>query len=326
MVEKIKILDREYKIIDTVEKMTVPDCFVLGANKIGLGHGEAKFYIGNDNDRIRDFWGSKGFKIKGFLLKTDLIKYLNDCKEEYMKPEQSYQQKEKMPILWNERFVEIENYTDIMYFNIKEQTQIIGPRIYINSTDFAYKIIRKLALPNISYLAAMKLKDSADNFIFYFKLFVDYFNEIENKKIIAEQIQEIEETASSETEKINLTRARIGQGKYRQDLLELCPICPITLVSDDRLLIASHIKPWAKSSNEEKVDPYNGFMFTPNIDWLFDKGFITFTDDKRMLISPWLSKITCSRLNIVPNKRYDLLPTEGREYYLKYHREEIYKS
>lgn len=326
MVEKIKILDREYEIIDTVEKMTVPDCFVLGANKIGSGHGEAKFYIGNDNDRIRDFWGSEGFKIKGFLLKTDLIKYLNDCKEEYMKPEQSYQQKEKMPILWNERLVEIENYTDIMYFNIKEQTQIIGPRVYVNSTDFAYKIIRKLALPNISYLAAMKLKDSDNNFIFYFKLFVDYFNEIENKKVIAEQIQKIEETASSETEKINLTRARIGQGKYRQDLLELCPICPITLVSDDRLLIASHIKPWAKSSNEEKVDPYNGFMFTPNIDWLFDKGFITFTDDKRMLISPWLSKITCSRLNIVPNKKYDLLPTEGREYYLDYHREEIYKS
>ena len=53
---------------------------------------------------------------------------------------------------------------------------------------------------------------------------------------------------------------------------------------------------------------------------------MAFTDDKKMIISPWLSKMTLSRLNIAPNKQYPMLPTEGREHYLEYHRAEIFKG
>jgi hypothetical protein len=102
--------------------------------------------------------------------------------------------------------------------------------------------------------------------------------------------------------------ARVGQGKYRKGLLEECPFCPITMVTDDRLLIASHIKPWVASDEDEKLDAKNGFMFTPTYDFLFDRGFITFTDDKKMQISPWLSKVTCSKLNISQDKKYPMLP------------------
>lgn len=54
-----------------------------------------------------------------------------------------------------------------------------------------------------------------------------------------------------------ISKAREGQGKYRELLLEQCHFCPITMISDERLLIASHIKPWAASSDDEKIDPYN---------------------------------------------------------------------
>ena len=91
-------------------------------------------------------------------------------------------------------------------------------------------------------------------------------------------------------------------------------------------MIASHIKPWVKSQNNEKTDPKNGFMFTPTFDLLFDRGYISFTDDKKIIISPWLSKMTCSKLNISPNKKYSLLPVEGREEYLDYHRNNILKK
>ena len=97
------------------------------------------------------------------------------------------------------------------------------------------------------------------------------------------------------------------------------------MVSDDRLLIASHIKPWVKSDDDEKIDPKNGFMLTPTYDFLFDRGYISFTDDKKIIISPWLSKMTCSKLNISNDKIYSLLPTDGRENYLEYHRTEILK-
>lgn len=32
--------------------MTVPDCVVVGSNKLGKGHGEAKFYISSKRDDI----------------------------------------------------------------------------------------------------------------------------------------------------------------------------------------------------------------------------------------------------------------------------------
>ena len=98
-----------------------------------------------------------------------------------------------------------------------------------------------------------------------------------------EDIDEIKD----QTKKQALTKARVGQGKYREQLLLQCPFRPITMVSDDRLLIASHIKPWAKSNESEKTDPFNGFMFTPTFDYLFDRGFLSFTDDKRSILSPF---------------------------------------
>lgn len=260
------------------------------------------------------------------MLKKDLLQYLENCKDEYMHPEQLYQKKDEFPQLWEERYNKVQSLPDIIYFKISELVHLQGPRIYINSSDSIYRLIRELSLPNITYLATIKLKDGQNKIYFYFRLFVDYFGETESQATVNEQINEIENSDSTTEEKMQLTKARIGQGKYRQELLEICPFCPITLVADDRLLIASHIKPWAKSDSREKTDPYNGFMFTPNIDLLFDRGFITFTNDKHMKVSPWLSKMTCSRLNIVPNKKYDLLPTEGREIYLEYHRNEVFKA
>ena len=64
--------------------------------------------------------------------------------------------------------------------------------------------------------------------------------------------------------KHHIVRARVGQGEYRTKLLGECPFCPITLVTDDRLLIASHIKPWIKSDNKEKTSFINCLSALPN--------------------------------------------------------------
>ena len=40
------------------------------------------------------------------------------------------------------------------------------------------------------------------------------------------------------------------------------------------ILIASHIKPWRVSNNNERLDVYNGLLLLPNLDKLFDKGYI----------------------------------------------------
>lgn len=323
----IKINGGVYTIIDTIEKMTVADSFVVRSNKIGGGNGEAKFYIANEGATIRNFFGSKGFNVNCILAKKDLLQYLRDSESEYKNPEQEYRNKLTMPNLWEDRLEKVRNLKDFLPFELKEQTQIVGPRIYVKSESDAYDLIRELSLPNITYLSAIKLQSNTNQILYYIRLFIDYFGESVHPYAIEQEVDKItDDIDTTQEEKKNLIKARVGQGKYRRALLEECPICPITLISDDRLLIASHIKPWVDSDDKEKTDPKNGFMFTPTFDLLFDRGFITFTDDKKIIISPWLSKMTLSRLNIAPEKKYPMLPTEGREHYLKYHRGEIYKG
>lgn len=323
---------REYIPIEAKEKITIADSFVVRANKIGSGNGEAKLYVGNENTENREFFGQNGFIIKCFLLKQDLLKYLEETKEEYFKPEQPYLNPNKLRELWFERYNNILSLPEILWFDMKEQDQISGTRMYIKYIDkhskFAYDIIRNLSLPNITYISIAKLKsikNGSISIIFYVRLFADYFGETIHPSIIEDEENSILEENNDTIGKEKI-KARKGQGEYRRKLLEQCPFCPITLISDDRLLIASHIKPWAKSNDFEKTDPYNGFMLTPTIDYLFDRGFITFTTRQEMLLSPFLSKITYSKLGLSDRKKYSKLNIDGREHYLEYHQNQIWKG
>lgn len=117
--------------------------------------------------------------------------------------------------------------------------------------------------------------------------------------------------------------ARKGQGRFRNDVLAWCPSCPVSGVEDRRLLIASHIKPWSKSSNDERLDGHNGFMFAPHIDALFDNGFISFDEKGKILISPQLDDKSQQALNISSNIQLQRLPEKTKKY-LQYHRENVY--
>ena len=46
------INDKKFSPIDTVEKITIADSFVVSANKLGTAHGENKLYIGNKNQEL----------------------------------------------------------------------------------------------------------------------------------------------------------------------------------------------------------------------------------------------------------------------------------
>ena len=124
----------------------------------------------------------------------------------------------------------------------------------------------------------------------------------------------------SETQKELLTFARIGQGKYRKDLIELWGKCSVSECNMTDLLIASHIKPWSESSNEEKLDRYNGLLLLPNYDKLFDKHLISFDDDGKIIISSQIKEEEYKVLGISANdKLFKILP-ENKPY-LKIHRE-----
>lgn len=130
------------------------------------------------------------------------------------------------------------------------------------------------------------------------------------------------------TEKIIKQKVRVGQNSFRNDLLKSLKKCPITKIDDKKLLIASHIKPWIHSNNEERLDPNNGFLLSPLYDKLFDKGIglITFTPEKEVLISKRLSRENRARLEINHRDIIKDLPINGREEFLEYHRKYIFQG
>ncbi|HPF82575.1 MAG TPA: HNH endonuclease [Bacilli bacterium] len=145
------------------------------------------------------------------------------------------------------------------------------------------------------------------------------FNDLKVKEELEEVLDEnnIKENNSSKK-----TR-RLKQSSYRTALLDNMPFCPFTMVADDRLLVACHIKPFADcDTDDERYDSKNGITMTPTYHTLFDLGFISFEDDGTLLISPFLSNITKNRLSLKDGDRVRLQSGSGK--YLKYHRDNIF--
>lgn len=109
---------------------------------------------------------------------------------------------------------------------------------------------------------------------------------------VASDIAEISSrTELSPTEKLRLIEARLGQGKFRKDVLALWDgRCAVTMSGQGEVIRASHIVPWRTAASREKRDPNNGLPLTANLDALFDRGLISFTDAGEMLVSPSVSK------------------------------------
>lgn len=87
------------------------------------------------------------------------------------------------------------------------------------------------------------------------------------------------------TEREQLVRSRVGQGRFRLRVQEIERACRLTGVSDERFLNASHIKPWKDCTNAERLDGHNGLMLAPHVDKLFDRGWISFSDSGELLVA-----------------------------------------
>lgn len=102
-----------------------------------------------------------------------------------------------------------------------------------------------------------------------------------------------------ETERSALTKQRIGQGYFKELLLNKygckCALCSI---STESMLIASHIKRWTDCNNSEKLDEANGLLLCAHHDALFDKHLISFDNTGKPVISSTLSAAEQSELQI----------------------------
>lgn len=106
---------------------------------------------------------------------------------------------------------------------------------------------------------------------------------VKDGPVLVAELRDIETDATlTPTERLALTKARLGQGSYRSRLIDRWHgRCSVTGYEDPRLLIASHIKPWYAADNRERLDPSNGLLLTPNLDKAFDLGLISFNPRNR---------------------------------------------
>lgn len=130
-------------------------------------------------------------------------------------------------------------------------------------------------------------------------------------------------TGSSTTERLQLANARIGQGKYRDDLLKLWQSCSVTGAKNPKILKASHMKPWRDSDNKERLNPYNGLLLTANLDAAFDSGLITFSRNGEILIAREFTD--AADFGITPSMKLRKLDAQHQEY-LTWHRDNEFKG
>lgn len=154
------------------------------------------------------------------------------------------------------------------------------------------------------------------------KAFIEY-KKSESSEELEHDIENIlEDKTIAETEKSTYINTRIGQGRYRRDLIAHWQTCALTGYSDTRLLVASHIKPWKVSDNEERLDSYNGLLLLPNLDKIFDLGFITFEINGKIIISNYLEET--NKLGV----KLDMCLTleEPHQSYIEYHRDVVFEK
>jgi hypothetical protein len=152
-----------------------------------------------------------------------------------------------------------------------------------------------------------------------------------NRDQVITQIEDVLESSLKDspniepTEKEQIIKARRGQGRFRDNVQNYETGCRVSGVSHAQFLIASHIKPWRVATNQERLDGENGLLLSPNIDFLFDRGFITFADDGTLLISPSANLECLRRLGVPvdgPVSVGNFTPKQ-REY-LSYHRRNVF--
>ena len=127
----------------------------------------------------------------------------------------------------------------------------------------------------------------------------------------------------SETTRTALISARIGQGEFRNKLMNFWGRkCAVTGIGIEELLVASHIKPWAESSNSERLDSFNGLLLSANLDRLFDKGMISFDHQGEILIS---QKISANDLKLLGFSAIHRLRVIDKRHvpYLAHHRKKF---
>lgn len=235
--------------------------------------------------------------------------------------------KETVIIGWYENATVYRNYIELARDNERWCYNISTDSIHAylippNHRGFIVPRVKKsgdvgFGQSNIWYAKEDKDKDFREEVLKYLKeMRVSINKEVNDDIDYCNELEKIENL--KETEKQILARARIGQGYFRDKLIQRDGCCVICGLMNKNLLYASHIKPWSVcEDSNEKLDSNNGLLLCAMHDALFDKGIITFDEIGSIQISESISESDRRILDL--NEDFKLDMNESMRKYMRWH-------
>lgn len=177
--------NNNFKYIDDWASIRLVDSFVK-ENKSGTGNGEASLYLGSKYDPdIFNFFGEEIFDAHCTLLRDDILEYLDDVKWEYISHRFVYRNKVDLES-WKNKVEEVSSLPEELHFNLTRKRihdksgrvyaqepsykRDFGLTIESNHKAYVYNLIRRIAIPEVSFLMLTKTGDWGE---FIAKLYYD---------------------------------------------------------------------------------------------------------------------------------------------------------
>lgn len=180
-------------------------------------------------------------------------------------------------------YVQIEDVAEAITAGIYQTADRNGAAIFTIAPDFLADYISSLQFGN---LVNVPIGPGP------LKTRVRKADAAKHKKRVLKSVKSLKSKIASlsSTEQEAVAKVRVGQGYFRDLLINKYSCrCALCNISTESMLMASHIKEWASSTDDEKLDENNGLLLCAHHDALFDKHLITFDNDGRVQISPTLS-------------------------------------
>jgi 5-methylcytosine-specific restriction protein A len=137
--------------------------------------------------------------------------------------------------------------------------------------------------------------------------------------LAAEPLVEYELKLPNETERKGLVTSRVGQGIYRKRIIHRWEYkCAVTGFDKLNVLIASHIVPWADSTDNERMDVHNGILLSPTYDALFDKHLVTFENNGKIILSNTIETQAFHKIGVTGQERIQSLSASNHDYLEKH--------
>lgn len=139
------------------------------------------------------------------------------------------------------------------------------------------------------------------------------------------ELSAMPEAAAQNTEVLRMVRQRVGQQAYRQAMLGYWGgACAVTGLALPQALRASHAKPWAEcESDAERLDVFNGFLLSANLDVLFDSFLVSFAGTGELMVSQAITPNDQQKLGLATGMQLRWVSAQHGPY-LDFHRQRFF--